>query len=44
MTSRPARPTLKVDAEALARQAAELGDAAYNDMIDQVRERFRAPG
>jgi hypothetical protein len=36
-----ANPKLKVDAAALARQAAELGDAAYTDMLDQVRETAR---
>ena len=39
-----ASPTLKVDAAALSRQAGELGDAAYNDMIDQVRQTARQVG
>jgi hypothetical protein len=30
-----------VDAAALARQAAELGDAAYIDLLDRVRETAR---
>ncbi len=41
LLKRPTNPTLKVDAAALARQAAELGDAAYIDLLDRVRKTAR---
>jgi hypothetical protein len=34
-------PTVRVDAAELARLAAELGDAKYDDMLDNVRETAR---